>query len=121
MPEFYKQYPHSIEEWKEATPEEVKLWILRIADEHLWRVDDVAYTFLSSIAILLEKQGWQYGRTESTQKEATVSDEVVIDVRKFAAQKAREILSFDIIDSGDEAKELIKAAKKIEKYILGTD
>jgi hypothetical protein len=50
-----------------------------------------------------------------------MNDDVVIDVRKFAVQKASEILSFDVIDFGDEAKELVKAAKKIEKYILGTD
>jgi hypothetical protein len=121
MPGLSKGYPISIEAWTESSPKDFEMWIDHIANEYLWSTNDAAYSFLTSLGAILKDQKWQYKKPEEAQKEATMNDDVVIDVRKFAVQKASEILSFDVIDFGDEAKELVKAAKKIEKYILGTD
>jgi len=122
MPELHKPLPYNLGEWITASSEDIEKWIDHLANEYVYRDDERGYDFLATLSATLRRDGWTYTPDSEAriddQKEAPVMDEALIDIRKFALQKALEAGEFKFDD--DEVKSLIKHAKKIEKYILGT-
>jgi hypothetical protein len=123
MPSLEKDYPVTTSQWSDATPGDFNRWLDHIANEYLWSQDDVAYAFLTTFGGVLNAQGWTYqivATEDGTNRgnAPVLSDEAVIDIRKFAVQKALEAHAFHSSTRPEEA--LVEHAKLIEKYIVGT-
>jgi hypothetical protein len=118
-----KPFPYTMNDWSKVTPHSIENWIDWIANTYVYGNDDGAYDFLSTLSSALYRDGWTYtvrdvDDTVEEKKEEIVMDHALIDIRKFALQKALEAGKFKFEE--DEVKSLIKHAKKIEKYLLDT-
>lgn len=119
MPTPEKEYPLSIAEWSQATPSEFKEWVLHIANEHLYHTDDVAYDFLSTLAIVLKESSWTYTKPGDPFTSAEIGvlevDEYVIDTRATA-------LGFAVSSTNGTSTSIarvVEIAKEYEKYLMG--
>jgi hypothetical protein len=120
MPELEKNYPVTTDQWVDATPEDWSTWLDHIANEYLWSADDRAYTFLTTLGGVLASRDWRFTVSSEATGEAevgeTVIDDVVIDIRRFAVQKALELDDHRYVDNG--AEKVVIDAKTIEEYLL---